>query len=71
MAREQLIGPNQACFQQDTKNVEEMKVVKSALGDLGPKSANAVNPNPGKTGQESLAKKKMHGEFKLITLSTG
>ena len=71
MALEKLIGPNQACFQQEQTKVEEMKVVKTALGDLGPKSANAVNPNPGKTGQESLAKKKMHGEFKLITLSTG
>ena len=40
---DKLIGPNQAALQEVPKQ-EELKVVKSALGDLGPKSAAQVNP---------------------------
>lgn len=35
----------------DVPNIDDMKVINSALGDLGPKSAAQVNPEPGKTGQ--------------------
>ena len=43
----------------------------SSLGDKGPKSAAQTNPNPEKSDQQSLAKTKMHGAFKLISLYTG
>ena len=55
---------------QEQPNQKELKVVNSALGDLGPKSAAQVNPMPGKNNQ-TLAKTKMHGAFKLLSLATG
>ena len=49
----------------------DLKVVKSALGDQNPKSAAQINPTPGKEGQQTLTKTKMHGAFKLISLASG
>ena len=43
----------------------------SSLGDKGPKSAAQTNPNPEKSDQQTLAKTRMHGAFKLISLNTG
>jgi len=48
-----------------------MRVINSSLGDMGPKSAAQVNPEPGKIGQQTLMKTKMHGAFKLIALASG
>ena len=47
---EKLIGPNQASLQ-ISPSLGDMKVVNSALGDMGPKSAAQVNPDPSKSGQ--------------------
>ena len=67
---EKLIGPTQASLQEHPR-VDELKVVKSALGDQGPKSAAQANPTPGKLDQQTLTKTKMHGAFKLISLASG
>ena len=67
---DKLIGPNQTAFQEHLKP-EDLKVVKSSVADLGPMSAISINPQPGKTGIQSLAKTKMHGAFKLIQLASG
>ena len=67
---EKLIGPH-SIFLQEQPVLEDQKVIKSSVGDMGPKSAAQTNPVPGKLGQQTLSKTKMHGSFKLISLSTG
>lgn len=56
---------------QKSPDAKDMNVVNSSCGDMGPKSAAQVNPDPDKKGQQSLTKTKMHGAFKLIALSCG
>lgn len=62
---DKLIGPNQSSLQEQVKPFDQ-KVVHSSLGDKGPKSAAQTNPNPEKSDQQTLAKTRMHGAFKLI-----
>ena len=56
---------------QKPPDAKDLNVVNSSCGDMGPKSAAQINPDPDKKGQQSLAKIKMHGAFKLIALSCG